>query len=190
MQSIWASREPIAISWPTSTATIRCSRERLHAWPTSFTSDRISISPLGIAFLLMPPVRKLVARSCRRIAPRHFIMPATFHRKRCFGAVAYGTASNRWMSTFTTRWTGTSYCVHRRQDSSWNACEDSSPAFACTRNRKQQKNFEVGRREMQTLRLRSLGHLPTQREIYRAMLPNCARQFVFHWSYRFGLVKQ
>lgn len=65
--------------------------------------------------------------------------------------------------------------------------------LACFRVHEEQKttrNFEVGRREMQTLRLRSLGHLPTQREIYRAMLPYFARQFALHWSYRFGLVKQ
>jgi glycosyltransferase involved in cell wall biosynthesis len=65
--------------------------------------------------------------------------------------------------------------------------------LACFRVHEEQKttkNFEVGRREMQTLRLRSLGHAPTQREIYRAMLPYFARQFVLHWGYRFGLVKQ
>jgi glycosyltransferase involved in cell wall biosynthesis len=65
--------------------------------------------------------------------------------------------------------------------------------LACFRVHEEQKttkNFEVGRREMQTLRLRSLGYLPTQREIYRALLPYFARQFALHWSYRFGLVKQ
>jgi glycosyltransferase involved in cell wall biosynthesis len=65
--------------------------------------------------------------------------------------------------------------------------------LACFRVHEEQKttkNFEVGRREMETLRLRSLGYLPTQREIYRALLPYFARQFALHWSYRFGLVKQ
>ncbi len=65
--------------------------------------------------------------------------------------------------------------------------------LACFRVHEEQKttkNFEVGRGEMHTLRLRSLGHLPTQYEIHRALLPYFARQFVFHWSYRFGLVKQ
>src|SRR5712671_648663 len=99
---------------------------------------------MGIAFLLIPPVRKLVARSCRRIAPRHFFMAATFHRKRCFGAVAYGTASNRWMLTFITRWTGTLCCVHKPPDSSLNVCEGSSPAFVCTTNRKQQRFLRWG----------------------------------------------
>ena len=42
---------------------------------------------------------------------------------------------------------------------------------------------------MQTLRLRSLGPHPSQPEIFRAILPYLIRQFVFHWSYRLGLLK-
>jgi GT2 family glycosyltransferase len=65
--------------------------------------------------------------------------------------------------------------------------------LACFRvhdEQKTTKNYEIGRREMQTLRLRSLGRVPTHSEIYRAMLPYLARQFIFHWSYRLGLLKQ
>jgi GT2 family glycosyltransferase len=63
---------------------------------------------------------------------------------------------------------------------------------ACFRvhdEQKTTKNYELGRKEMQTLRLRHLGHVPTQPEIFRAMLPYLARQFIFHWSYRLGLLK-
>ena len=64
---------------------------------------------------------------------------------------------------------------------------------ACFRvhdEQKTTKNYELGRKEMQTLRLRHLGHVPTQPEIFRAMLPYLVRQFIFHWSYRLGLLKQ
>lgn len=68
------------------------------------------------------------------------------------------------------------------------------PRFlACFRvhdEQKTTKNFEIGRKEMQTLRLRSLGHVPTQSEVGRAILPYLMRQFIFHWSYRFGLLRQ
>ena len=68
------------------------------------------------------------------------------------------------------------------------------PRFlACFRvhdEQKTTKNFEVGRKEMQALRLRSLGHVPTQSEVGRAILPYLMRQFAFHWSYRLGLLRQ
>ena len=64
---------------------------------------------------------------------------------------------------------------------------------ACFRvhdDQKTSRNYELGREEMGRLRQRSLGHVPAQREIYRAMMPYLVRQFVFHWSYQFGLVKR
>ena len=51
------------------------------------------------------------------------------------------------------------------------------------------KNYELGRKEMQSLRLRTLGYLPTQHEISAALAPYLLRQFIFHWSYRLGLVR-
>lgn len=68
------------------------------------------------------------------------------------------------------------------------------PRFlACFRvhdEQKTTKNFEIGREEMQTLRLRSLGRVPTQSEIGRAILPYLMRQFIFHWGYRLGMLRQ
>jgi hypothetical protein len=51
-------------------------------------------------------------------------------------------------------------------------------------------NYDVGRKEMRALRLKYLGHAPTQMEILRAISPYLARQFIFHWSYRLGLLRQ
>lgn len=65
--------------------------------------------------------------------------------------------------------------------------------LACFRvhdEQKTTKNYERGRAEMQTLRLRSLGHIPSQREIYRAMMPYLIRQFIFHWGCRLRILKQ
>lgn len=65
--------------------------------------------------------------------------------------------------------------------------------YACFRvhdEQKTTKNYELGREEMQKLRLRNLGHVPSQREIYRAMMPYLLRQFTFHWSYQLGILKQ
>jgi glycosyltransferase involved in cell wall biosynthesis len=64
---------------------------------------------------------------------------------------------------------------------------------ACFRVHDEQKTtkiYEQGRKEMRALRLRHLGHIPTQREIFRAMMPYLLRQFVFHWSYRLGILKR
>lgn len=67
------------------------------------------------------------------------------------------------------------------------------PRFlACFRIHDEQKTaatYDVGVKEMQVLRLRSLGFSPTQIEIRRAIAPYVARQFVFHWSYKLGLLK-
>jgi len=65
--------------------------------------------------------------------------------------------------------------------------------IACFRVHDRQKttsNYDVGRKEMRVLRLRYLGHAPSQSEIARAVSPYLARQFLFHWSYRLGLLKQ
>jgi GT2 family glycosyltransferase len=65
--------------------------------------------------------------------------------------------------------------------------------LACFRVHDEQKttrNYEVGRQEMQTLRLRYLGRAPSQSEIFQAIMPYLTRQFIFHWSYRLGLLKQ
>jgi glycosyltransferase involved in cell wall biosynthesis len=65
--------------------------------------------------------------------------------------------------------------------------------LACFRVHDQQKttsNYDVGHREMSALRQKYLGHLPNQPEIYRAIFPYLVRQFIFHWSYRLGLLRQ
>ena len=65
--------------------------------------------------------------------------------------------------------------------------------LACFRvhdEQKTTKNYERGRKEMQILRRRSLGRVPSQRGIYLGMLPYLVRQFLMHWSYRFGLIKE
>jgi glycosyltransferase involved in cell wall biosynthesis len=64
--------------------------------------------------------------------------------------------------------------------------------IACFRVHDQQKttsNYDVGRKEMRALRLRYLGHVPSQSEIARAISPYLVRQFILHWSYRLGLLK-
>lgn len=67
------------------------------------------------------------------------------------------------------------------------------PRFlACFRIHDEQKTaatYDVGVKEMQALRLRSLGFAPTQIEIRRAVAPYIARQIVFHWGYKLGLLK-
>jgi hypothetical protein len=67
------------------------------------------------------------------------------------------------------------------------------PRFlACFRIHDQQKTaatYDVGRREMQALRLRSLGSAPTPMEIRRAVAPYVARQYVFHWGHKLGLLR-
>lgn len=52
------------------------------------------------------------------------------------------------------------------------------------------KNYELGRKEMQSLRLRNLGYVPSQLEISSALAPYLLRQFIFHWGYRLGLVRR
>ena len=64
--------------------------------------------------------------------------------------------------------------------------------LACFRIHDEQKTaatYDIGLKEMRTLRLRYLGFQPTQREIYRAVAPYLVRQFIFHWSYRLGLLR-
>jgi GT2 family glycosyltransferase len=67
------------------------------------------------------------------------------------------------------------------------------PRFlACFRVHDEQKTaatYAVGVKEMQLLRRRYLGFSPTQTEIRRAIMPYVARQFVYHWAYRSGLLK-
>ena len=65
--------------------------------------------------------------------------------------------------------------------------------LACFRvhdEQKTTKNYELGRKEMQSLRLRMLGYIPSQLEISRAIAPYLFRQFVFHWGYRLGLLRR
>ncbi len=67
------------------------------------------------------------------------------------------------------------------------------PRFlACFRVHDEQKTaatYDVGVEEMQRLRLRYLGTVPSQIEIRRVIAPYVARQFIFHWSYKLGLLK-
>jgi hypothetical protein len=65
--------------------------------------------------------------------------------------------------------------------------------IACFRVHDQQKttsNYDIGRKEMRALRLKYLGHAPSQAEIARGISGYLARQLVFHWCYKLGLLKQ
>jgi glycosyltransferase involved in cell wall biosynthesis len=65
--------------------------------------------------------------------------------------------------------------------------------LACFRVHDRQKttsNYDVGRNEMRALRLKYLGYVPSQSQIFRAISPYLARQFIFHWSYKMGLLKE
>jgi GT2 family glycosyltransferase len=68
-----------------------------------------------------------------------------------------------------------------------------APRFlACFRVHDQQKTtskYDVGRREMKALRLKYLGHAPSQSEIARGISGYLARQMIFHWCYKLGLLK-
>ncbi|MFY9991384.1 MAG: glycosyltransferase family 2 protein [Rhodoplanes sp.] len=67
------------------------------------------------------------------------------------------------------------------------------PRFlACFRVHDEQKTaalYDVGREEMMRLRVHHLGYAPNHRQIMRAIAPYLARQFVFHWAYRFGILR-
>ncbi|MEH2470466.1 glycosyltransferase involved in cell wall biosynthesis [Nitrobacteraceae bacterium AZCC 2161] len=67
------------------------------------------------------------------------------------------------------------------------------PRFlGCFRIHPEQKTsamMGVGLQEMQLLRQRHLGHIPTRSETYRAVAPFLLRQFVWHWLYRLQLLK-
>jgi GT2 family glycosyltransferase len=67
------------------------------------------------------------------------------------------------------------------------------PRFlACFRVHDRQKTsstYEIGREEMQRLRLRHLGFTPSQRQVERAVAPYLARQLATHWMYRTGLLR-
>lgn len=68
-----------------------------------------------------------------------------------------------------------------------------APRFlACFRVHDQQKttsNYDVGRREMTAIRLKYLGHAPSQGEIARAIWGYLLRQMIFHWFYRMRLLR-
>jgi hypothetical protein len=49
--------------------------------------------------------------------------------------------------------------------------------------------YDVGRQEMQILRHRYIGHVPTQAEIDRAAFPYLARQLAYHWMHRIGFLR-
>jgi glycosyltransferase involved in cell wall biosynthesis len=67
------------------------------------------------------------------------------------------------------------------------------PRFlGCFRIHGEQKTsaiVHVGLDEMQLLRQRQLGHIPTRPEIYRAVVPFLVRQFVYHWLYRLKILR-
>jgi glycosyltransferase involved in cell wall biosynthesis len=67
------------------------------------------------------------------------------------------------------------------------------PRFlACFRVHDQQKTamlYDAGWQEMQRLRLRYLGHEPSQQEIRRALLPYLSRQLILHWMFQAGLCR-
>jgi hypothetical protein len=63
--------------------------------------------------------------------------------------------------------------------------------LACFRVHDKQKttsNYDIGRLEMDKLRERYLGAVPSQTEIWRAISPYLVRQFVFHWFYKLRLL--
>ena len=66
------------------------------------------------------------------------------------------------------------------------------PRFlACFRvhdDQKTSKIYDKGREEMQRLRLRYLGHEPSQSEVERNVAPYLIRQFAIHWMYRLRLL--
>src|SRR3954471_6210112 len=68
------------------------------------------------------------APCCRPMTARRCDMPTTFPKRRCSGASACGTASDRSTRACTTRWTGTSSCERKPRDSNSHACRDFSPA--------------------------------------------------------------
>lgn len=67
------------------------------------------------------------------------------------------------------------------------------PRFlGCFRIHGEQKTsamMPVGLEEMQLLRRRQLGHIPTRPEMYRAVVPFLVRQFVYHWLYRLRILR-
>jgi glycosyltransferase involved in cell wall biosynthesis len=67
------------------------------------------------------------------------------------------------------------------------------PRFlACFRVHDKQKTaalYDVGREEMRQLRVGYLGYAPKHRQIVRAITPYLARQFAYHWAYRFGILR-
>jgi glycosyltransferase involved in cell wall biosynthesis len=65
--------------------------------------------------------------------------------------------------------------------------------LACFRVHDKQKNtsnYDVGRFEMNALRQRYLGSVPSQSRIFRAMSLYLFRQFIFHWGYRLRLIRE
>ena len=69
-----------------------------------------------------------------------------------------------------------------------------TPRFiACFRVHDQQKTtskYDVGRREMRALRQKYLGYAPSQSQIARGISGYLARQMIFHWCYKLGLLRQ
>jgi hypothetical protein len=67
------------------------------------------------------------------------------------------------------------------------------PRFlACFRVHDQQKTavmYDIGRGEMQQLRKRYLGFEPSSTRLHIAVAPYLARQFVYHWMYKAGILK-
>jgi hypothetical protein len=82
--------------------------------------------------------RKSAGPSCRVTTRRRFFTPATFPRRRCFGADASGTPSARWIPVSSTRSTGILCCGRRRRDSSSSGHVGFSRAFAFMINKRPQ----------------------------------------------------
>ncbi len=65
--------------------------------------------------------------------------------------------------------------------------------LACFRVHDKQKttsNYDIGRLEMNILRKRYLGSVPSPVEISRAISPYLTRQFFFHWGHRLRLFRE
>ena len=69
-----------------------------------------------------------------------------------------------------------------------------APRFlACFRVHDQQKttrNYDVGRSEMTALRRKYLGFVPSRWQMHRAIAPYLVRQYIYHWSYKIGFLRQ
>src|SRR3954468_22030235 len=117
-----------ARSWPILTAMTCCCPGHLPMSQITSSHIRMSTSSTAIASSSIARDSRSAAPCCRPMTARRYDMPTTFRKRQCSGASACGTGSGRSTRACTTRWTGTSSCERRPQDSNSHACRDFSPA--------------------------------------------------------------